>query len=70
MAKKQYDYECPHCKAVGTLLIAGWSIDLATGTTDNSKGYICTKCRKKVAAVTRRGRKSIQFHPDARRVPL
>jgi len=70
MAKKQYDYECPRCKAVGTLLIAGWSIDLATGTTDHSKGYICTKCKKRVAAVAKRSRKSIQFHADARRVSL
>lgn len=70
MATKQYGYECPHCNAVGTLLIAGWSIDMSTGATDCSKGYICTKCRKKVAAVTRRGRKAVLFHPDARRVSL
>ena len=70
MRKKQYDYECPHCKAVGSLLIAGWSIDLATGEANCSKGYICTKCKNKVAAVTKRGRKSTQFYPDARRVAI
>ena len=68
MGKKHYDYECPHCKAVGSLLIASWSIDLATGRTDRSNGYICTKCKNKVAAVEKRGRKYMQFHPDARRV--
>ena len=70
MRKKEYDYECPHCKAVGSLLIAGWSIDLSTGRTDRSNGYICTKCKNKVAVVEKRSRKFIKFHPDARRVAI
>lgn len=69
MGKKQCNYECPHCKELDTLLISNWTIDMATGRTDYSGGYICTKCGGKVEAVAKGG-KNFHVEPKARKVAV
>lgn len=69
MERKHYEYECPHCQGLDTLLINNWKIDPATGQTDHSNGYVCIKCKNKVETLVR-GRKHLRIEPKARKVEV